>query len=197
MQFQDQQGMVRTIVPGTSQRRSLAGQALSQLLTKLQAYQPSVIGLDILRPIPASADYPPLAAQLRQTKNFIGICTPSRPEEEFAGVAPPPEVPLNQIGFSDVPLDYGVNPSEDIVRRYLYQASFDQESPCLSPAAVQAARVQASLDHCQLEDYTFSFGLLIAKQYLQSQNKDFDCRNLQRGDLEVSVGDAQLGDWLH
>ncbi|WP_299488535.1 CHASE2 domain-containing protein [Acaryochloris sp. IP29b_bin.137] len=197
MQFQDQQGMVRTLIPGTSQRRSLSGQALSQLLAKLQTYQPSVIGLDILRPIPASADYPPLAAQLRQTKNFIGICTPSRPKEEFPGVAPPPEVSLNQIGFSDVPLDYGTNPDEDIVRRYLYQASFDQTSPCLSPATIQATQAPSSSDPCQLEDYAFSFGLLIAKQYLQSQNKDFNCQNLQRGDLEVSVGDAQLGDWLH
>lgn len=197
MQFQDQQGMARTIVPGSNQRRSLSGKALSQLLAKLQDYQPSVIGLDILRPIPASADYPPLAPQLRQTKNFIGICTPSRPTEEFPGIAPPPEVPLNQIGFSDVPLDYGASPNEDIVRRYLYQASFDQTSPCLSPKAIRTTQAQASLDPCQLEDYAFSFGLLIAKQYLQSQNKDFNCQNLQRGDLEVSVGDAQMGDWLH
>lgn len=193
MQFQDQQGLERSIIPGTSQRRSLSGKALAQLLEKLQTYQPSVIGLDILRPISASDSA--LANQLRQ-KNFIGICTPSRPAEAFSGIAPPPEVPLNQIGFSDVPLDYGTTPREDIVRRYLYQASFDPGSPCLSPGAIRNSRTKTSLDQCQLEDYAFSFGLLIAKQYLQSQNKDFDCQNLQRGDLEVSVGDAQLGDWL-
>lgn len=194
MRFQDQQGMGRSIIPGTNQRRSLSGKALAQLLQKLQTYQPSVIGLDILRPIPTSDAA--LAKQLRQ-RNFIGICTPSLPAEEFAGIAPPPEVPLNQIGFSDVPLDYGATPKEDIVRRYLYQASFDPGSPCLSPTAIQNSRATTSLDQCQLEDYAFSFGLLIAKEYLQSQNKDFDCQHLQRGDLEVSVGDAQLGDWLH
>lgn len=197
MQFQDQQDMVRSKIPDTNQRRSLSGQALSQLLTKLQSYQPSVIGLDVLRPIAATADYPPLATQLRQTKNFIGICTPSQPEDDFAGVAPPPELPLNQIGFSDVPLDFSANPNEEgIVRRYLYQASFAQDSPCLSPASIQAAQVRQSIASCQLEDYAFSFGLLIAKQYLQSQNKDLECQNLQRGVLEVNVGDAQLGDWL-
>lgn len=193
MQFQDQKGLERSIIPGTSQRRSLSGKALAQLLAKLQTYQPSVIGLDILRPIPASDSA--LANQLRQ-ENFIGICTPSNPAEAFSGIAPPPEVPLNQIGFSDVPLDYGATFREDIVRRYLYQASFDPGSPCLSPGAIQNSRTKTSLDQCQLEDYAFSFGLLIAKQYLQSQNKDFDCQNLQRGDLEVSVGDARLGDWL-
>lgn len=202
MEFQKQQGMEPSIIPPKSnptnsttkpKRRSISGKALAKLLTTLQQYQPSVIGLDILRPIPASDSV--LANQLRQ-KNLIGICTPNRPNEGFEGFKPPPEVPLNQIGFSDVPLDYGTTPSEDIVRRYLYQASFNQNSPCLSPKAIKAARINSSLDPCQLQDYAFSFGLLIAKQYLQSQNKDFDCRNLQQGDLEVSVGDAQMGDWL-
>ena len=199
MQFQDQQGMVRSTIPGTSQRRSLSGQALSELLTKLQPHQPSVIGLDVLRPIAASADYPPLAQQLRQSQNLISICTPSLPAEDFAGVAPPPELPLHQIGFADVPLDYGAQPSEDIVRRYLYQASFAKDSPCLSPQSIKAtqAPAQSFFDDCQSRDYAFSFGLLIAMQYLDSQDRTLDCENLQQGIMEAHVQDIQIGDWLH
>jgi CHASE2 domain-containing sensor protein len=192
MKYQDQQGMVRSLIPGTSDRRSLAGEALSQLLKKLQQYEASVIGLDVLRPIAAAEDYLPLAKQLEQTKNLIGICS------DFTQIGPPPELPLNQVSFSDVPLDLNASPNDEaLVRRYLYQASFPNDSPCLSPTSIQAAQSLQPLTGCSLEDFAVSFGLRVAMQYLQSQIKALDCQKLRRGILETNIGDAQLRDRLN
>jgi CHASE2 domain/CHAT domain len=99
LDYQDQQNMKRATVAGTGKRRSLSGEALSKLLTKLKPYNPSVIGLDVQRPIVSTEDYPALAQQLKQTPNLIAICSVG------GEVAPSPELPLSQIGFSDTAFD--------------------------------------------------------------------------------------------
>jgi CHASE2 domain-containing sensor protein len=187
--YQDQQKMKRAVVAGTSEKRSLSGEALSKLLTKLKPYNPSVIGLDVKRPIVSTEDYPALAKQLKQTPNLIAICS--------AGdrVRPSPELPLSQIGFSDTAYDDRSSTDTLVrVRRYLYQAKFTKVSPCLPPSSLKQAA--ASPMGCQSDGYASSFGLLIAQRFLAAKNKDFDCRKLGQGALEVNVGDATIKDWL-
>jgi CHASE2 domain-containing sensor protein len=78
------------------------------------------------------------------------------------------------------------------IRRFLYQAKLDRTSPCLPPDSL--AKVDSM--SCNFKDYAPSFSLLIAKRYLESQNQDFDCNKLERGILEINIGDTHLGDWL-
>lgn len=189
LDYQDQQNMKRATVAGTGNRRSLSGEALSKLLTKLEPSHPSVIGLDVQRPIFSTEDFPDLAKQLKQTPNLIGICSSAG-----NGVSPSPELPLSQIGFSDIAED---EPSPDglsRVRRYLFQGKFSEASACLPPSSLKQGAVSPM--GCQSEGYASSFSLLIAQRYLAAKNKDFDCRKLEQGTLEVNVGDATIQDWL-
>jgi diguanylate cyclase (GGDEF)-like protein len=99
-------------------RWPLSDETLAQLLSTLQQYQPTVIGLDIYRDIA----HPPGTALLRyelQKENVISI--------QYLGsaanqVAAPPEVSEAQIGFNDVVLDL-----DSKLRRNLMYARVENE----------------------------------------------------------------------
>lgn len=86
----------------------LSDRVLAQTLAKLQQYQPRVIGIDLYRDLPQAPGTEELAAQL-QAKNVIAITNIGNP-----GIPPPPDVPLERIGFNDVPLG-----PDGVVRRQL------------------------------------------------------------------------------
>lgn len=107
LKFQDQAGLDR-------QGTSLATAALVQLLEKLAPYQPRTIGLDIYRDRP-SLPFPPNPNLSRSvTQRLIGICTGSAEFRDAPPHAAPSGLPAQQLGFSDIPLDY-----DDVVRRQL------------------------------------------------------------------------------
>ena len=185
-EYQDKLGMKRYFVKSNIQA-SISGEALAKLLNKLTSSQASVIGLDILRPFSANNDYLDLAKQLKKTNNFIAICRNSNDLKE--AISPPPELPYDQVGFSNVALD-----PDRVVRRYLYQAKFPENSPCL-PANPQK-KSQSLSTFCQYDQYAPSFSLLIAQKYLELQNKGLDCRKLKSGLLEINVGSGNDGKQL-
>jgi CHASE2 domain-containing sensor protein/class 3 adenylate cyclase len=88
-------------------RWPISDQVLAQLLGKLQALQPAAIGLDLYRNIPMEPGYNELVAQLKQP-NLIAI----QNIDTRAGTSAPPEVPKNQIGFNELPID-----PDNVVRR--------------------------------------------------------------------------------
>ncbi|NEQ56940.1 MAG: CHASE2 domain-containing protein [Moorea sp. SIO4A1] len=116
-QYQDDQGMKR--------KWSLSDAALAQLLDKLQAHHPRAIGLDIYRDFPVSEEYQDLANRLPRMDNFFAVCQASNPTDNNPGIAPPPEVPPERLGFTDVVID-----SDGVLRRYLWYATFNSDSPC-------------------------------------------------------------------
>jgi len=84
-------------------------ETINQLLTKIQSYQPRIIGLQIKRPQQTN-----LAAGIRRKDNIIVACvfgSMGQPE-----VVPPPNVPNYYIGFSDLIPD---NDFDSVVRRAL------------------------------------------------------------------------------
>ena len=96
-------------------RWPITDEVYTELLTKLQKYQPKVIGLDIYRDIAHPPGNEALRKQL-QAKNVISI-------KEIDGVPPPEGVPAEQIGFNDHVLDV-----DNVLRRYLiYAESEDQQ----------------------------------------------------------------------
>ncbi len=96
-------------------RGSLSDRSLAKLLTKLTAARPIAIGLDIYRDYPASKSELDLTKQLRTSDLLVGICQVSAAETGDPGVAPPPELTTDNIGFSDVLLD----PDRVLRRHYL------------------------------------------------------------------------------
>ncbi|NER48332.1 MAG: CHASE2 domain-containing protein [Symploca sp. SIO1A3] len=121
--YQDEQGMER--------KWSLSDAALEQLLVKLEAYQPRVIGLDIYRDYAVSPEYQDLARRLQEMGQFFAVCQGNNPIEDYPGIAPPPEVPNERLGFADVVVD-----ADGVLRRHLWYSTFNSNSPCLTEASL-------------------------------------------------------------
>ncbi|MBW4636720.1 MAG: CHASE2 domain-containing protein [Gloeocapsa sp. UFS-A4-WI-NPMV-4B04] len=105
---------------------SLSERSLLRLLEKLQRYQPRTVGLDIYRPLPVEPNYPYLKTRLEQNNSLIGVCKVSDPEVDELGVAPPPEIPKQRLGFSDAIADGDNN----TVRRQLLHLTPPLASRC-------------------------------------------------------------------
>lgn len=93
---------------------------LNQLLQTLHGYQPRAIGLDIYRDLPVEPGHAELVETLTQLDTLIGI-------EEVAdsssrGVAPPPSLPPERVGFNNV-----IDDSDGWVRRALLYLHEDDE----------------------------------------------------------------------
>lgn len=78
-------------------------QALAQILTQIQRYQPAAIGLDIFRDLPVGTGYAALN-QAFQAPNVIGV-EKVLPDKSGYTVAPPPGIPAARIGFADAVFD--------------------------------------------------------------------------------------------
>jgi len=75
---------------------------LAQALAELSQHQPRIIGLDLARNIPMEPGHKSLVAQLQNPK-IIGITFIGN--NYLERVPPPPKIPEERIGFSDVLLD--------------------------------------------------------------------------------------------
>ncbi|MGB7440546.1 MAG: adenylate/guanylate cyclase domain-containing protein [Coleofasciculaceae cyanobacterium] len=94
----------------------LSDQVLAELLRKLQANQPTVIGLDLYRNIPVAPGYSELVTQLKEP-NVIGI----QSINGQTGTSAPPSIPPERIGFNNIPID-----PDEVVRRNLLFAGNEQ-----------------------------------------------------------------------
>ncbi|MBW4646987.1 MAG: CHASE2 domain-containing protein [Goleter apudmare HA4340-LM2] len=108
---------------------SLSDKSLHKLLNKLQQYQPRVIGLDIYRDF--HAEHQDLILSLQQTQNLIGVCKGSDTVENTRGIAPPPEIPPERLGFSDF-----IHDPDGVVRRHLMYMNQEAGSLCSVPYAL-------------------------------------------------------------
>jgi len=104
-------------------RGSLSDKSLSQVLEKLEPYQPAAIGLDIYRDYAVDNNYPKLTKQI-QNSRFVAVCQVSTPRDKLT-VAPPPEVDSQNLGFSDILLD-----DDNIVRRHYLSLTPPPGSAC-------------------------------------------------------------------
>jgi CHASE2 domain-containing sensor protein/two-component sensor histidine kinase len=92
---------------------------LANLIKKLEANNPSVIGLDIFRDLPVKPGHQELVQVFQQYQNIIGV--EKVLNEKIETVAPPPSLPPEQVGFVDQVLD-----SNGHLRRSLLSASSPQ-----------------------------------------------------------------------
>ena len=120
IQAQQKRGELMKRVSTSAQTRgksfdvSLSDQSLKQLLDAIAKYHPSVIGLDINRDFAVEPGQTQLANAF-QALPLITICKAEDFEKkEIASIDPPPEVPINRIGFSDFQPD-----DDGVLRRHL------------------------------------------------------------------------------
>ncbi len=124
----DIQAQKQDLRPGTS----LSDRSLAQLLEKLESYKPKAIGLDIYRDFPVGAGYRDLGKRLKQSDRFISVCKVST-ETNDPGISPPPEVPVERLGFSDVVID-----PDGVLRRHLLALTPHPASPCTASYALSS-----------------------------------------------------------
>ncbi|MGJ3245285.1 MAG: CHASE2 domain-containing protein [Elainellaceae cyanobacterium] len=118
-------------LPEQQQRTgSLSDQAFTQLLETLQSLQPRAIGLDIYRDFPTQPPLGDPVTTLPETSNLFAVCKTRDRATNHPGIAPPPEVPIERQGFSDVLKD-----PDDVLRRHLLVLNPHPTSPCKTPYA--------------------------------------------------------------
>ncbi|MBD2772452.1 CHASE2 domain-containing protein [Iningainema tapete] len=93
----------------------LSVRSLNQLLSKLQSYQPSVIGLNIDQP--HLNNFP---TDIDSKDNIIAVCTSSQGDREI-----PPPIPINNIGFDNLIPD-----TDGMVRRSLLFTTLNKDKEC-------------------------------------------------------------------
>lgn len=128
------------------QRYPLSDETIYELLQKLEAHEPRVIGLDIYRDIPQNPGREELMAYLQGEDNrTVTVCQLSRGEDDI-GVPPPPEVPNSHLGFADVVID-----EDGVIRRSLLWGKPFPSSQCQVKQA---------------------FSLQLTRHYLRDENID-------------------------
>jgi CHASE2 domain-containing sensor protein len=157
IKYQREQGMTMNM------EGSLADRALNQLLLKLKLGQVEAIASDIIHDFPFD---PKLAATIAQTDNFFAICRIEINQRQLESIAPPPQLPTQQIGFSNWVID-----NDGTIRRQLLGMSHD--------------------DVCQSD---LSLGLRLALYYLEDPPAKFNQQGLlQIGDMVFPKLNATSG----
>ncbi len=108
------------------QKWPLSGEILDKLLTKLEGYQPRVIGLDIFRDLRVEPGHDKLLKHLQNSDRIISVCKHS--DSVNSATPPPAGTQIEQVGFSDVVAD-----TDDIIRRNLLLIQPEPTSACTTP----------------------------------------------------------------
>jgi CHASE2 domain-containing sensor protein/predicted Ser/Thr protein kinase len=131
---------------------SPTGETLDKVLTKLERYQPKVIGLDLFRDRPVEPGHEKLLAHIKNSSRIVPICTVGANNVE--SVPPPIGIEAENAGFADIPED-----GDTLIRRNLLVVTPSSRSNCKTPA---------------------SFGFQLALQYLNIQ-PTFSAKGMQVG----------------
>ncbi|MEH2423551.1 MAG: CHASE2 domain-containing serine/threonine-protein kinase [Nostoc sp.] len=120
---------------------TLSARTINQLLEKIESYQPRIVGLYLFQPEDNN-----LAAKEQNQDNIISTCLFSSLGRDE--IPPPPNFPIDNVGFSDVVTD---NQNDQILRRSLLFAN-STDKKCTT---------------------SFAFGALIAINYLEKQGIEY------------------------
>ena len=110
---------------------------LAQVIERLQPYEPRLIGLDIFRDRPEANS--PLAPLLAEQDNLVGLCSVRLGQGD--GIAPPPSLPTERLGFSNVVEDH-----DGVMRRHLLFMTPEVDDPCATEFSLSARLAIQYLD---------------------------------------------------
>ncbi len=113
------------------QEANISDRTLAQTLASLQQHRPQTIAIDVFRDFPHEPGWQGLNQELSQNPNVVIICKASATNDP--GTAPPPNTPLENVGFADLVVDPG-----GILRRSLLimgtpDYNFPVQHPCNQP----------------------------------------------------------------
>ncbi|MDZ8187078.1 MAG: CHASE2 domain-containing serine/threonine-protein kinase [Nostoc sp. ChiSLP02] len=153
VEARDKRILLVTISDGDLQRekQNLSDTKINQLLQKIELYKPRIVGLYLFR-----SEDKNLATIQQNQENIISTCLYSSVGR--SEIPPPPNFPIDNVGFSDVVADHE---NDQILRRSLLFA-------------------QSTDEQCTT---SFGFGALIAINYLEKQGIEYQFT--KKGDFEL------------
>ncbi|MEH2160831.1 MAG: CHASE2 domain-containing serine/threonine-protein kinase [Nostoc sp.] len=147
---------------------TLSNRTINQLLKKIESYEPRIVGLYLFQP-----ENNNLANNFPNQDNIITTCLFSSLGRDE--IPPPPNFPIDNVGFSDVVAD---NENDQILRRTLLFAN-STDNKCTT---------------------SFAFGALIAINYLEKQGIEYQFTkkgNFQLGKTLFPRLQANSGSYQH
>ena len=107
---------------------------IAKAVEKLAQYGAQTIALDIFRDRPLQPGYAALAARFQGDRNLIGLCSVKETgKPNKCGIKPPPALPKERLGFSDVVAD-----ADGILRRHLLFMQPHSSDPCTTEHSLSA-----------------------------------------------------------
>jgi CHASE2 domain-containing sensor protein len=107
---------------------------LELAIAKLEQHDARVIGLDIFRSQPVGAGHRALMNRLRDSERAIAICSASQAgDANKPGMAPPPGLGQESLGFSDVVVD-----PDGVLRRHLLFMQPEASDACATDHSLSA-----------------------------------------------------------
>ncbi|NEQ42216.1 MAG: CHASE2 domain-containing protein [Leptolyngbya sp. SIOISBB] len=105
---------------------------LAEVIERLEPYNPRLIGLDIFRDRPEADS--PLQPLFETQENLVGLCSVRvGAQAEQSGIAPPPNLSSDRLGFSNVVEDH-----DGVMRRHLLFMTPEADDPCATPFSLSA-----------------------------------------------------------
>lgn len=149
----------------------LQDKTIVRVLEKLNKHKPRTIGLDILRDVPEGQGRAELIKYLQQHELVIPICT--FPSEKIPqGIAPPPNLPDDRPGFSDIVKDF-----DGTIRRHLLTMKPYPSSECKTSYSFSFQLALHYLDNNPKRIFRRSFRHFITKNHWKLGTTDF--KNLE------------------
>ncbi|MEX0269705.1 CHASE2 domain-containing protein [Leptolyngbyaceae cyanobacterium UHCC 1019] len=147
-------------------KHPISDSILATVIEKLQQEKPIAIGVNITRDMPVEKGYARFVNLLRQNQSLITTCGFENPfSRDKSSINPPPNAPSKQVGFNNVITDWQWNNQNNAIRRQLLSRT---ENPV------------SSFSKCDAE---YSFGLLLAANYLKSRRLSIQVNERQEWEL--------------
>ncbi|MDB9524541.1 CHASE2 domain-containing protein [Oscillatoria sp. CS-180] len=123
----------------------LPDQVLADVIERLRPYEPRLIGLDIFRDRPEANS--PLQALFETQENLVGLCNAQIGiQGDQSGIAPPPNLSEDRLGFSNVAEDH-----DGVIRRHLVFMTPEADDPCATRFSLSALLAMEYLEMADVE----------------------------------------------
>lgn len=170
---------------GMNLQGSLSDTALLKLLNKLEPFNPKTIASDIIHNFPFK---PELAAKIKDSDNFLGICRIKNQQSDFPDIEPPPELSLHRIGFSNLAID-----SDGVIRRQIIGMAGSET--CQSDISLSLRIALNYLDNAQVKRDSESGILRIGNTIfprLNSSSGAYTLPNTENGGYQILLNYREL-----
>lgn len=159
----------------------LTDATLAKTLNNLLQHNPYGIGIDLYRDLPVNPGEAELNNLFRNSSNISAVC--KLESKTQPAVPPPPSLPIDLVGFADIPLD-----GDGVVRRNLFYVN-TQDGKCNTPYSLGLQMALSYLMATGIEPEITEDGLLkLGKVTLKPINSRMGAyRNIDSSGYQIMI----------